>query len=247
MSSQPPTATARTTTRSTPTGAPPIRHVAPATTPGAAGRRLRTAPIALVPPPGSVKPAPASDIDPITITFETVITDGTAERLCEIQLASFEPLAELAIQKQTGSRDELLDVFADPAFIKIVAWQRGLPVGLGVVTNAIDEIAEISPQFLRSKYPDHAARDAIYVGIYVTVAEQHRGVTLFSRISTEMWQIVAKAAGVLVYDVCEFNRAVFGADQLSLQLASAFPHSSVTTVDRQTWYVAELPEPIPGD
>jgi hypothetical protein len=199
--------------------------------------------------PVAAEPAPSAKdrtFAPVTITRESVVSGATADKLLAMHLESFAPLAELAIQRQTGDQDEMLEVFHDPAFTKIVAWKQGEPVGLGVITNALDRIPEISPAFLRSRYPEHAARNAIYVGIYVTIAAAHRGVTLFSRISTEMWQIPARENGLLVFDICDFNREVFGADQLALQVASAFPHSNVTTVDRQTWYVAELPEPLPG-
>jgi len=183
--------------------------------------------------------------DPVTITIEHVITGPTAEVLCDMQLASFEPLETLAIQKQTDSRDDLLHMFASPDFTKVVAWQSGHPIGLGVLTNVLECIPEISPGFLRTRYPQQAARNAIYVGIYVTVAEPHRGITLFSRLSTEMWNIPARAGGVLVFDMCEFNRTMFAAEQVAEQVASVFPRSSVSTIDRQTWMAAELPEPIP--
>jgi hypothetical protein len=201
--------------------------------------------------PSTDSPAPTkrrrvgTTSDPVTITIEHAITGRTADVLCDLQLASFEPLETLAIQKQTDSRADLLHMFASADFTKVVAWQGGQPVGLGVLTNVLECIPEISPQFLRARYPQHAARNAIYVGIYVTVAEHHRGITLFSRLSTEMWNVPARAGGVLVFDMCEFNRTMFAAEQVAEQIASVFPRSNVSTIDRQTWYVAELPEPIP--
>lgn len=232
----------RTQTRrvSRPSEAPRVRPGAARTLPANDAPTL-TAPIDTIAPPTK-----HGAFDPVTVTHESVVTGETAEKLLQMQAESFAPLAELAIQRQTGDRDELLAVFSDPAFIKLIAWKRGEPVALGVLTNALERIPEISPAFLRARYPEQAARDAIYVGVYVTVSSANRGVTLFSRISTEMWQIPARRGGVLVFDICEFNREMFAADQLALQVASAFPHSKVTTVDRQTWYVAELPEPLPG-
>jgi len=70
--------------------------------------------------------------------------------------------------------------------------------------------------------------------------------TLFGRLSTELWQVPALVGGVLVFDVCDFNREVFGAERLAQQVADNFPRSAVAVLDRQTWYAAELPEPIPG-
>ncbi len=67
---------------------------------------------------------------------------------------------------------------------------------------------------------------------------------MFSRLTTELWQIPASVGGVLIFDVCEFNRTNFDTDVLSQRIADSFPRSSVQVVDRQTWYAAELPEPI---
>ncbi len=182
----------------------------------------------------------------VTITHELSLTGELAEQLWVAYHTNFAPLAKLAIQKQSSERDEMIACFANPNFIKIVAWQAGVPVGFGLVTNVLEEVPEISPDFLRSKYPEHAARNAIFVGIYVMVAPGQRGLTLFSRLYTEMWQIPASVGGKLVFDICDFNRTMFDTDQLVNQIAGAFPQGSVSVVDRQTWYVADLPEPIPS-
>jgi hypothetical protein len=133
----------------------------------------------------------------------------------------------------------------NPRITKIVGWQDDHPVGLAMVTNSLEDVPQISPAFLRSKYPEHAARNAIYVGILVMVAPGARRLTLFGRLSTELWQVAALARGVLVFDVCDFNRTTFGAEKLAQRIADSFPRSDVQVLDRQTWYVAELPEPIP--
>jgi hypothetical protein len=183
---------------------------------------------------------------PITVTHELSITGLKAEALWEAYRTNFEPLAELAVLQHYYSRDEVLAELANPRIIKIVGWQVNTPVGLAMVTNSLEDVPQISPAFLRSKYPAHAARNAIYVGILVMVAPGVRGRTLFGRLSTELWQVPAMAGGVLVFDICDFNREMFGAEQLSQRIADNFPRSSVEVLDRQTWYVAELPEPIPG-
>lgn len=187
----------------------------------------------------------SSNRSQVTITHELSLTGEVAEQLWVAYEANFAPLADLAIQKQSSDREEMIACFANPNFTKIVAWQAGTPVGFGLITNVLEEVPELSPAFLRNKYPEHAARNAIYVGIYVMVAPGQRGLTLFSRLYTEMWQIPASVDGKLVFDICDFNRTMFNTDQLVDQIASAFPRGSVSVVDRQTWYVADLPEPIP--
>jgi hypothetical protein len=183
---------------------------------------------------------------PIVITHELSITGSEAETLWDAYRNNFEPLAELAVLQHLYSRDEVLSEFANPRIIKIVGWQDDRPVGLAMVTNSLEDVPQISPAFLRAQYPEHAERNAIYVGILVMVVPGTRGLTLFGRLSTELWQVAASAGGVLVFDVCDFNRNTFGAEKLAHRIADSFPRSNVRVLDRQTWYVAELPEPIPN-
>lgn len=182
---------------------------------------------------------------PIVITHEHSITGAKAEALWRAYHLNFEPLGELAILQHLYSREEIFAELANPRITKIAAWQDDEPVGLAMVTNSLDEVPQISPAFLRARYPEQAARDAIYVGILVMVVPGSRRLTLFGRLSTELWQVPAMAGGILIFDVCDFNRVNLGAERLAQQIADNFPRSSVSVLDRQTWYVAELPEPIP--
>jgi hypothetical protein len=181
----------------------------------------------------------------IAITHEHRIVGDDAETLWEAYHENFAPLAELAMLQHLYSRDEILAELANPDILKIVAWQERQPVGLGMVTNVLEAVPQISPQFLRARYPDHAARQKIYFGILVMVSPGLRGRTLFGRIYTELWQVPARAGGVLAFDICEFNRTTFDTDALTRRIAAQFPRAHVDVIDRQTWYVAELPEALP--
>ena len=183
---------------------------------------------------------------PITVTLESSITGTRAEELWQAYRTNFEPLAELAVLQHFYSRDEVFAELLNPRIVKIVGWQNDHPVGLAMVTNSLEDVPQISPAYLRSKYPEHAARNTIYVGILVMVAPGMRGLTLLGRLTTEMWQVPALVGGVIVFDICEFNRELFGAEKLIQRLADNFPRSLTQVLDRQTWYVADLPEPIPG-
>lgn len=183
---------------------------------------------------------------PTQITHELSIVGEPAEALWESYVANFDPLADLAILQHNDAHDEFLAQLENPRIVKIVGWQSARPVGLAMVTNHLESVTEISPRFLRTKYPEHAAKNRIYVGMLVMVSQSLRGRTLFGRLYTELWQVPALAGGVLIFDVCEFNRTMFDTDRLTERIASTFPRSSVEVVDRQTWYAAELPEPLPG-
>jgi hypothetical protein len=235
--------TRRPAPRSGPTHAP--RQASPAR-PDAPVRDLTPPPVAAPPaaPNGSIIDRyPATP--PVTITHEPVIVGEIADVLWDVYRANFEPLSQVAVMSQASTHAEMIEFFANPRVHKVVAWEDGTPVGLGMVTNDLDLVVEISPPYLRSRYPEHAARDAIYIGMYVLVAPHHRRRTLFSRLYLELWQIPALVGGLMVWDVCESNRQMLNMDRLAEKIASNFPRSSVGVLDRQTWYVAELPEAIP--
>jgi hypothetical protein len=206
-----------------------------------------------LPPPLPPAPLTGSILDrhpvapPITITHERSITGELAEELWHAYLENLQPLAEVAVLRHLDSHEEMLAQFANPRILKLVAWQGAQPVGLGMVTNCLEDVTEISPPFLRLKYPEHAARDAIYVGMLVMVSPGQRSLTTFSRLYLELWQVPALVGGILIFDVCDFNRQVFGVDEMSQRIASNFQRASVEVLDRQTWYVAHLPEPIPDE
>ena len=106
---------------------------------------------------------------PIQITHETSITGDAAEALWHSYRANFEPLASLAVLQHFYSREEILGELANPRILKIVGWQSGAPVGLAMVTNSLEDVPQISPDFLRSNYPEHAATNSICFGILVMV------------------------------------------------------------------------------
>jgi hypothetical protein len=206
-----------------------------------------------LPPPVPPAPLTGSILDrhpvapPISITHERSITGEVAEELWHAYLENLQPLAEVAVLRHLDSHEEMLAQFANPRILKLVAWQGAHPVGLGMVTNCLEDVAEISPPFLRLKYPEHAARDAIYIGMLVMVSPGQRSLTTFSRLYLELWQVPARAGGILIFDVCDFNRQAFGVDEMSQRIASNFQRASVEVLDQQTWYVAHLPEPLPDE
>jgi hypothetical protein len=215
---------------------------------GAAAPAKKVAARPVAPPVQVVDEAPAfvaPQPENFTITHELSITGPTADALWDAYLLNFGPLGELAMLPHLYSRDEVLDELANPRITKIVGWRDDEPIGLAMVTNSLDDVPQISPRFLRDRYPQHAERDTIYYGILVMVSSHVRGRTLFSRLYTELWQVAALASGVLIFDICDFNRTMFNTDVLTQRIADNFPRSSVQVLDRQTWYAAELPEALP--
>lgn len=197
------------------------------------------------PEPRPISEDPYAEPARVQISVERVITGEVAEELWRQYWANFAPLRALAVQKQHSDREEFLDLLANPDVITYIGWEGSRPVGMAMITNSLEDVPELSPDFLRARFPEQAARNAVYVGIYVMVDPNHRGITLFHRLYMECWQLAARASGVLVVDTCEFNRTAFDTDELARRVGEGFPNSKVSVLDRQTWYAAELPEPLP--
>ncbi len=206
-----------------------------------------------------VRPTPTSLQDPDTpileahppkprvdLTHEAVIEGDDAETLWETYRSNFAELESEAILQHMFDKDEVLAEFADPRIIKVVGWEGSEPVGLGMLTKHLEAVPQISPRYLRAKYPEHAELDRIYYGILVAISPGYRGRTLSQRLYMEMWNIPATEGGVLIFDVCQYNRTNRDADAMAQLAASMFPGGSVGHIDSQTWYAAELPNPLPG-
>ena len=181
---------------------------------------------------------------PLSISSETEVVGDLAEALWVLYQETMEPLDQVAAMKHLEPYEVMMQRFADPGIIKVIGWDGTEPVGLGLITNDFDLVGEISLDFFANKYPEHAERDAIFYGMAVLVKPTQRGMTMFSRIYIEMWQIPARVGGVLIFDTCKFNRDNFGADDIIQHIAANFPKSNCSVIDQQTWYVAELPEPL---
>jgi hypothetical protein len=181
-----------------------------------------------------------------TTTRELVIVGERAEALWEMYRDAFEPLETLAIQRHLWSREEILDELANDEIVKFVGWSGQVPVGLCMLTNNLDLVPMIAPEFLRGRFPEQATRNAIFYGIMIFVRPGFRGKTMFARLGTLMAQETALSSGVVLFDMCAHNRDNGSLDDNLGKLARPFAGSSMSLVDQQTWFAVELPTPLDG-
>jgi hypothetical protein len=179
-------------------------------------------------------------------TRELAIVGARAEALWEMYTDAFTPLETLAIQRHLWSRHEILAELANEEIVKFVGWSGEVPVGLCMLTNNLDLVPMISPDFLRSRFPEQARRNAIFYGIMIFVRPGFRGKTMFARLGTLMAQETALSSGVVLFDMCAFNRDNGSLDDNLGKLARPFAGSSMSLVDQQTWFAVELPNPLDG-
>ena len=73
------------------------------------------------------------------------------------------------------------------------------------MTNDLEAVTWVSPDFFAARYPEHAARGAIYYLGMALVAPQRGQFRLLERVVRQLAAACVAGHGVLAYDVCAFN------------------------------------------
>lgn len=173
------------------------------------------------------------------IGIEPVVDGELAEDFYQLYLAAFEPLRTRAVARQVLHREEFLAEMVDPRVEKYVARDdTGFAIGLSTMTRHLETVPWISPEYFAERYPEHAARNAIfYIGFTLTRPGQ-RGPKLAAAMIDALVETLVPEQAVVAYDICSYNdtRLRFGTN-----IASFFRRTAEVTVepvDAQTYYSA---------
>jgi hypothetical protein len=138
-------------------------------------------------------------------------------------------------------RDEFFEEMRDPRVWKYLTRDRsGQACGLSTLTQHLETVPWISPEYFAAHYPEHAARRAIYYLGFTLVSAEHRRSRVFEQMISMIVDRIVADNGVCAYDICAYNNeALRFADNIEALL-----HRSATvTVDRldtQTYYCADF-------
>ena len=175
------------------------------------------------------------------ITIESVPSRDVWDELWDLYVEAFEPLQELALLNHLYPRAAFEDLLADPRVTKLIAWIDARPVGLAMITNTLELVPQISPPFLRVRYPEESARGAVFFGIMILVSDSQRRSAVFARLVAGMAQITAEASGVVVFDICRHNMESMELDRQIGSFTRWFPGSTFDQVDEQKYFAAKIP------
>ena len=146
-----------------------------------------------------------SDPDPLEVTIETAIDDPHAEDFYRLYLDAFEPLRTKAAARPVLHRDEFMEDMQDPRVFKYVGWSSGRPIALATMTSHLETVPWISPEYYRVRYPEHAARGAIYyLGFTLVHPTSDTPKALDQMIAVGVRRLV-EARAVCAFDVCAYN------------------------------------------
>jgi hypothetical protein len=160
--------------------------------------------------------------------------------LWEIYLAAFEGLRTRAAARQVLWPEEFAAEMADPRVWKYVALDRDhFPVGLGTVTADLRTVPWISPEFYAARYPEAAARNALYFVPFVCTDPRRARTGVYAVMFKALVSRAAADGGVLAYDVCNFNDQTIAFGQRMADWQRRLGATTVDQVDSQNYYVAE--------
>lgn len=174
------------------------------------------------------------------VTVESEISGPALEQFGKLYQRAFEPLRTLSAARQVLNDEEFAAEMTDPRVDKYVAWDQGEPIGLGTLTRELETVPWISPEYYRARYPEHAARNAIfYLGFTLTHPER-RQAGAYAAMVKAMIDTVADADGVCGYDVSAYLQDVHHYTDNVERFVKRRAPAEVLEIDRQTYFAADF-------
>lgn len=171
------------------------------------------------------------------VAFEPTVSAQVAEQFWQLYLEAFAPLRTRAAARHVLLREEFDQEMADHRVTKLLARdEQGDPVGLTTLATDLAAVPWISPEFFAARYPDHAARGAVWYIGFTLAHPGRRSTRTFMDMIDALVTHLAEHRVVCAYDISRFNdESLRFADHLRRHLEST-QDVTVETVDQQTYY-----------
>lgn len=175
------------------------------------------------------------------VTVETIVPDDSIAMFQSLYEEAFAPLRTKAVARQVLHAHEFREEMVDPRVLKHVArTESGEPVGLTTLTRHLDTVPWISPEYFASRYPEHAARNAIYYAGFSLVAPTVRQGAAFHVMIESVVQILVAERAAVGWDICSYNNTRFSfADSIRAVLGE-HAEVEIAVEDSQTYYAARF-------
>lgn len=170
-----------------------------------------------------------------------MVAAETAKELYPHYETTFGPLREAAAARHVLTLDEFVEEMADPRIDKWIATREsdGAFLGLSTLARDLEAVPWASPAYYAARYPEHAARNAIwYLGFSMTDAQaQHNGV--FATMLNAMMEAAVENRVIVAWDMCAAN-VTSGLNAAITAMLAGGAGAPTTQVDVQTYYSADF-------
>jgi hypothetical protein len=123
-----------------------------------------------------------------------------------------EALGELrtrAVQRHLMTRDEFAGVMRDRRVVKCVAEDdAGAPAGLATLTDDLDAVPLISPDYFAHRWPEWYARRRIWYALFVAVDQSVQAAQIFPEFIAALGRLPGDEGGIVAMDFCRERDAV---------------------------------------
>ena len=172
----------------------------------------------------------------VTVTIEERIEGDDVEMFYALYEQAFGPLRTLAAARHVLRFDEFAGEMSDSRVQKFVSrTETGVPTSLTTLTNRLDAVAWISPEFFANRYPEQAVREAIYYLGYTLVTPLARNSSTFTDVVSKIVSTLSDLGAVLCCDICGHHTDRGFADAL-VRISDSVVPTTAEVLNVQTFY-----------
>ena len=158
---------------------------------------------------------------------------------------AFEDLRSLAVQRHLMVRPEFDEMMTDKRVTKYAIRDSGRNrvAALATMTNELDAVHLISPQYFERRYPELYAGKRIWYVTFVAVEPDYQGTGAMTALIQRMCQDIDESSGLVCLDICEHETRERLATAIEQLANSYLPGLRRERLDAQVYWGYAFPEP----
>ncbi|BCB82180.1 hypothetical protein GCM10022251_46190 [Phytohabitans flavus] len=178
------------------------------------------------------------------IETHEVLPEAMLDEAWRLYAEAFEELRTVAVQRHVLTRAEFEEHMADQRVGKYVVRHPDEVrlAALATITNDLDAVPLISPDYFRHRWPVHYAERRIWYVPFNAIHPDHRGSGIFELIVEAMHQVVAsQRPGIVGLDFCRRNEERYKLPQAIHNALDRLGTVRSHRADTQAYWCYELP------
>jgi hypothetical protein len=191
--------------------------------------------------------------DGMRIETHEVLPMAFLEEAWRLYSEAFDELRVVAVQRHVMLRQEFDEQMVDPRVRKyLVRSEQSEPAGTGpaagrfaalaTITNDLDAMHLISPDYFRHRWPEHYAERRIWYVGFNAIHPDFRGNGIFEQIIEAMHRYIAQhPPSVVGLDFCRRNEERYQLPQAIHSVLAQFDAVRSHRADTQAYWCYELP------
>jgi ribosomal protein S18 acetylase RimI-like enzyme len=183
------------------------------------------------------------------VSLVEVVDRPSADVLWQLYRSSFGPLRTAAAQRHLLDREEFDDMLADKRVVKHVVTDddAGRACALMAMTGDLAAVPLVSPDYFRSRWPEHYRDERIWYITLMAVHPAYQGSSAVGYLIGSGCSTAAATGGVIAADICEANEQDLGLPTAIGRLARTYaPGVQTRRLDAQVYWAYEFPAPAPA-